>query len=137
MWWLPIASAVAGGYMGYKQQQAQDRARKEQALINMYSPIFGSAPQALPMEQNYQNPGAIQGLLTGYSLMTQLEDRDAQKAQAAALAAAAGKAQTDKTDVFVPYAVQDPTMSQGAPDVGPYSYKAYNPFQTRNPFSGG
>lgn len=135
-WLIPLASTALGGYMGYKQQQAQEKARKEQALINMYSPIFGGSPQALPMAQNYQNPGAIQGFLTGYGIMNQMNDNAKHEAALAAAAAAADHSQTTKTDVFVPYSVQEPLMSQGLPDTGPYAYRANNPFIARNPYVG-
>lgn len=137
-WLIPLATAALGGYMGQKQQEAQDRARKDQALINMYSPLFGGAPQALPMAQNYQAPGMIQGALTGYSLMNSIQDNARKEKEAMALADAVStqSQQAGSRDVFIPYAVQEPIMSQGVADSGPFTYRPYNPFVARNPYGG-
>ena len=115
MWWIPLATAAVSGYLGHKQQQEQERARGDQALINMYSPIFGGSPQALGMRQNYTMPGAISGFLEGMSIMDQLEKKEK--------ASDTSSASSDpSTDVFIPYA-QSPNMSMGAPAVSPYTYR--------------
>lgn len=134
-WWIPLATTAASAYLGYQQQKEQAKARKDQALINMYSPLFNQSPQALGMEQNFMAPAAIGGAIQGYGLMRQI-DADAAKEKEAKEKAAMAAAEED-TEVFMPYSIEQPIMSKGVPENGPYSYRPFNPFQAKNPYSGG
>src|SRR6478735_5737863 len=72
--WGTLAGAVIGGILGARQQKEQERARKEQALINMYSPLFGKSPEALGMRHDYTTSGVLSGGLGGYQIAAQLGD---------------------------------------------------------------
>jgi hypothetical protein len=71
---LPLGMAAINGYLGYKEQQEQEKARKEQALINMYAPLFGQMPQALAARQNKVMPGIISGAMSGYDIASQIKN---------------------------------------------------------------
>jgi hypothetical protein len=128
---------VLGGILGYRQQKAQKEARKEQAMLNMYSPIFGQAPVALGAKQEMTMPGVFAGGIGGYDLGAQLDKnaRDERKTAAEtereliinqALRDRLGSGAS--TDVFIPYAAP-PSQSVGNPARGPYDYRGgYNPF---------
>lgn len=78
-WVAPVAMAAIGALMAQKQQRAADKARKDQALINMYSPIFGQSPQALPARQDLTTQGAVSGGMAGYQIGQGLQQQDMQK----------------------------------------------------------
>lgn len=78
-WLLPLASALGSGYLGYEQQKSQEQARKDQALINMYAPLFGQQVQALPMKQNMVMPGIIQGGISGYEMANNIQKAERDK----------------------------------------------------------
>lgn len=76
---LPLGMAAINGYLGYKEQQEQEKARKDQALINMYAPLWGQMPQALAARQNKVMPGIISGAMSGYDIASQLKRDDMQE----------------------------------------------------------
>lgn len=70
--WGALAGALLGGVLGARQQKEQEEARKQQALINMYAPLFGKAPEAMGMKQDFTTSGALSGLMSGYNLGAQI-----------------------------------------------------------------
>jgi hypothetical protein len=142
-------SAILGMYQGRQQQQAQTRARQDQARINMYAPLFGQEIRALGPESDHVSTGAIQGAMTGYQMANQYTMNDklsklyeaetaAKLAQSSAGAApnTAATGSSTLTPIVNHYA---PTMSQGAPDIArdPYAYGRLQPIYNPDTFFGG
>jgi hypothetical protein len=125
MWWAPLIGAVAGAVMANKQQKAADQARKDQALINMYAPLFGQQVQALPARQDLTTQGAVSGGMTGYQIGQGLEDQKLRKTYYDAMIA-------DKANTANPYAstlVPAPSSIQSVPQ------KPWAPVSAENYFN--
>ena len=81
-WWAPLASAAAGLILGNEQQKAQNRANKNQALLNMYAPLFGQEVKAMQPQQDHIIPGMVSGAIRGYEMAAGYDEQQAAKAMA-------------------------------------------------------
>jgi hypothetical protein len=122
---LPLGMAAINGYLGYKEQQEQEKARKDQALINMYAPLFGQMPQALAARQNKIMPGIISGAMSGYDIASQLKNDEMRDNLYKKLMEDNGK--TSQESLVTPYVAPEysPMSDQSRAQFMPY-FDPYN-----------
>lgn len=127
--WGALAGGVLGGIMGAKEKKNQDRTRKENAMINMYSPLFGQSPQALGAREDTTTLGALQGLMSGYQFGRSVSPNDVQ-----GFKNIFGSADPNTTQAvpnageYVPYIQQAPGQSAVPQNFTPQFGLPFNPY---------
>lgn len=111
-----IGTAILGAYMGNQQQKAQERARRDQALINMYAPLLGQPVQALGMETDHLTPAVVNGVLSGYQMYA--KNQTDSKVGKLYEKDSANPLTSAPAEVFIPYAAA-PQQSMAQPRYAP------------------
>lgn len=127
MWWVaPLIGAGVGAYLGKQQQKAAEDARKEQALINMYAPLFGKAPTAVAPRQDMVTPGALSGAMSAYGMGSQIQQQGKLNAlYDRQLANTANPNTTVQEQVFIPYQTYQGVDYNRPPQQQGFGYNAY------------